>query len=74
MHVKTLTADEKYLVLKRGNLTIPIQMELSEKQNFFSQFFDAFLKSRLHFKCLELKDDLHTFRTSDITDSENVVR
>ena len=32
----TLAANEKYLVLHRDNLTIPIQMQLSKKQKTFS--------------------------------------
>ena len=44
--VNTLAADEKYLVLHRDNLTIPIQMQLSQKQKTFSEFFYEFLKSR----------------------------
>ena len=36
--VNTLAADEKYPVLNRDNLTIPIQMQLSEKQNMIIQF------------------------------------
>ena len=42
--VNTLAPDEKYSVLNRDILTIPIQMELSQKQKSFSQFFNAFLK------------------------------
>ena len=45
--VNTLPTDEKYPVLNRDNLTIPIHMQLSQKQKTFSQFFVAFLKSRL---------------------------
>ena len=51
--VNTLAADKKYPVLNRDNLTIPIQMQLSQKQKTFSQFFAAFLKSRLNFKHFE---------------------
>ena len=51
--VNTLAADEKYLVLHRDNLTIPIQMQLSQKQKTFSEFFDGFLKSRWNFKYFE---------------------
>ena len=46
----TLAADEKYPVLNRENLTIPIQMQLSRKQKNFSEFFAAFLKPGLNFK------------------------
>ena len=70
----TLVADEKYLVLHRDNLTIPIQMQLSQKQKTFSQFFAAFLKSTLNFKHFESKDDPHRFCIFEVTDSENVVR
>ena len=45
----TLVADEKYLALNRDNLTIPIQMQLSQKQNVFSKFFPPFSKSMLNF-------------------------
>ena len=46
----TLAADEKYPVLNRENLTIPIQMQLSRKQKNFSEFFAAFLKPGLNSK------------------------
>ena len=46
--VNTLATDEKYPVLNRDNLTIPIQMQLSHKQKTFSQFFAAFSKARLN--------------------------
>ena len=59
--VNTLAADEKYPVLNRDSLTIPIQMQLSQKQKYFSQFFAAILKRRLNFKQFEYKDDPHTF-------------
>ena len=53
--VKTLAADEKYLVLHRDNSTIPIQMQLSHKQKTFSRFFATFLKFRLSFEHFEKK-------------------
>ena len=71
--VKALAANEKYPLLKRDNLTIPIQMQLSQKQKTFSEFFAAFLKFRLNFKYFETKYDPHRFCISEITDSENVV-
>ena len=72
--VNTLATDEKYPVLNRDNLTIPIQMLLSQKRKIFSEFLAAFLKSRLNFEHFEQKDDPHRFCISKITDSENVVR
>ena len=71
--VKTLTADYKYPVLHRNNLTIPIQMQLSQKQKTFSEFLVAFLKSRLHLECFEIKDNSHRFCVFKITDSVNEV-
>ena len=59
--VNTLAADEKYPVLNRDNLTIPIQMQLSQKQKIFSQFFAAFLKSRLILNILKQTMSLTAF-------------
>ena len=69
-----MAADEKYPVLNRDNLTISVQMQLSQKQKTFSEFLAAFLKSRLNFEYFEKKGDPHRFCISEITDSENVVR
>ena len=72
--VNTLATDEKYPVLNRDNLTIPIQMQLSQKQKTFSQIFPAFLEFRSNFEYFEKKYDPHSFCISEITDSENVVK
>ena len=53
--VKTLTDDEKYSLLHRENLTQPIQILLSQKQNTFSQFFYQFSKSTLNFQHFQKK-------------------
>ena len=71
--VNTLPTNEKYSLLKKENLTIPIQMQLSKKKTF-SQFLVAFTKSRSHFKYLETKDDPHRFCILEITNCENVVK
>ena len=72
--INTLAADEKYPVLNTDNLTIPIHMQLSQKQKTFSWFIAAFLKSRLNFEHFEKKDDTQSFCISEFADSENVVR
>ena len=72
--VNTLAANEKYPVLNRDNLTIPIQMQLSQKQKTFSEFFAAFLKFTVNFEYFEKTDDPHRFCIFEVTDSENVVR
>ena len=53
--VNTLAADEKYPVLNRDNLTIPIQMQLSQKQKTFSEFLCPFFKSIRNFKYFQKK-------------------
>ena len=58
--VKTLTIDDKYSLLNRDNLTQPIQMQLSQKQKTFSEFFSEVLKCRLNFQHSEKKDDIHS--------------
>ena len=72
--VNTLAADEKYPVPNRDNLTMLIQMQLSQKQKIFCEFCVEFLKSSLNFKWFQKKDDPHRFCISEFTHSENVVR
>ena len=57
LFVNELTVNDRHYLLNRDNLTQPIQMQLSEKQKTFSEFFFAFLKSILNFKHLPKKDD-----------------
>ena len=59
LFVKTLNVGDNYCLLNRENLKRPIQMELSEKQNSFSEFVSAFLKSILNFEKFQKKDDRH---------------
>ena len=54
--VNTLAANEKYPVLNRDNLTIPIQMQLSQKQKTFAQFLAEFFKFISNFKIFEMKN------------------
>ena len=51
----TLTTNGMYLVLNREKITLPIQMQLSEKQKWFSQFFAVILKSIWNFEHFEKK-------------------
>ena len=53
--VITLTTDDKHYLVNRDNLTQPIHKSLPQKQNNFSEFFLAFLKSILNFKHLSKK-------------------
>ena len=60
LFVNTLTVNEKHYLLTRENLTQTIQIQLSQKQKTFFEFFFAFLKSILNFKHLPKKDDPHS--------------
>ena len=55
LFVNTLTVNDKHYLLKRENLTQPIQMQLSQKQKNLSIFF-WISKSILNFKHLPTKD------------------
>ena len=72
--INPLAADEKYPVLNRDNLTLPIEIQLCQEQKRFSPFSAAISKSSLNVEHFEGKDDPHRFCISEITDSENVVR
>ena len=60
LFVNTLTVNDKHYLLNRDNLTQPIQIQLSQKQKTFSEFFFAFSKSILIFKHLPKNDDPHS--------------
>ena len=59
--VNSFAANEKYPILNRDKLTIPIQMQSSGKEKAFSQFLAAFFKSRLIFQHLRKKLTLIAF-------------
>ena len=65
-----MTADDKYSLLNRDNLTQPIPTQLSQKQKAFFEFYLAFSKSTLNFDHLQRKDDLHSWNISYITHSK----
>ena len=65
-----MTVDEKNYPLNRDNLTQPIQIKLSNKENSFSEICFAFLNSLLNFKHLPEKDDPHSWCISGTTASE----
>ena len=70
LFLDTFTADDKYSLLNRDNLTQPIQILLSQKQKTFSPFLSSFLKSTLNFEHFQKKDDPHSRCISEITVSE----
>ena len=62
----TLSANGKYCLLNRYNLTQPIQMHLSQKQKPYSEFFSTFLKCSLNFEHFQKNDDPHSWFMSEI--------
>ena len=60
LFLKKLTANDQNYLLNSDNLTQSIQIQLSQKQKIFSEFFFAFLKSTVNFKHLPNKDDPHS--------------
>ena len=74
LFVNTLTADDKYCLLYRDNLTQPIQIRLSQKQKTFSQFFSAFLKSTLNFEHFQKKMTLIADVFPKIPSPKKVIR
>ena len=60
LFVNTLSADDKYSLLNRDNLTLQIRTQLSQKQKPFYEFFTAFPKSALNLKHFQKKDDPHS--------------
>ena len=63
LFLNTLTADDKYSLLNRENLTQPIQTQLCNEQRTFPHFFCKFSKSRLNFEHFQKKMTLiaHAF-------------
>ena len=72
--VNTLTVDEKHYLLTRDNLTQTIQIQLSQKQKTFLEFFLAFLKSILIFKHLRKKMTLVALVFLEIPAPRDIVR
>ena len=66
--------DEKHYVLTRHNLTQTIQIQLSQKQKIFFEFFLAFLKSILHLKDSQEKMTLMAALFPDILAPKDTVR
>ena len=66
----TLTANDNYPVQDSANLSSPIQMQLSLKPKFFSNFLDPFLECTSNFAHFEKKYDRHTYFFSKIPECE----
>ena len=74
LFVNTLTADDKHYLVKRDNFAQRIQIQLSQKQKHFFEFFLEFLKSILNFKHLSKKMTQIADVFPDIPPPKNMVR
>ena len=74
LFANTMSADGKYSLLNRDNLTQPIKMQLSRKQKSFSHFFSTFLKSSLNFEHFLKKLTLIADVFPKLRTQKNVVR
>ena len=68
LFANTWTADYKYPVTDCENLSFLIQIQLSEKQNIFSEFLIQLMESRSNFEHFETKEDRHSYCISEISD------
>ena len=66
----TLSADGKYSLLDRDNLTQRIQRQFFQKQKNFSDFFTSFLKSSSNLESFQKKGDIHSWCISSKRESE----
>ena len=55
-----------YPVHNRKSLTVPIEIELAQKEKTLSHFFSSFPKSTLNFEYYETEDDPHIFCISKL--------
>ena len=71
LFAKTLIANDKYSPFNKDNLVQPIQIILSpKKKKTFLDVLSLVSKSRLNFEHFQKKDDPHSLRISEITDSQ----
>ena len=72
--INTLTANDKYSLNSKDNGMQTIQMDLSQKQNLFSQFFSAFFKSALNFEHFQKNITLIAYVFPKLRTTKDVLR
>ena len=65
-----LTANDRYSLCNSENLQQQLQMQLSNKQTSFSDFFLSFLKFPSTFQHFQVKDDPDSLYILEIADWE----
>ena len=73
LFLNALTGRNKYSLRNRDKLQQKLQMQLSQKEDIFSQFFLAFLLSTLNFERFTKKEEPHSRFFSEIKDDEKGV-
>ena len=73
LFLKALTGRDKYFLRNRDDLQQPFHMQLSQKQDAFSEFFFAFFKSTLNFERFPKKEEPHSRFTPEIKDAKKGV-
>ena len=67
-----MSAVDKCSLPHRVNFMQPIHMQLFQKLETFSRFFNVFSKSRLNFEDFQKKDDAHSLFISEATACEEL--
>ena len=70
LFVNTLTTDDKYSSRNIQNLTLQLQMAISQKQKTFYRIFITFLKSRTNSDNFVKKDECPSWSIYEIIDGE----
>ena len=73
LFLNAFTGRDNYSLFNKDNLQQRFQLPLSHKQDNFSEFFLAFLKSTLNFELFPKKKKPHSSFISEITDAEKAV-
>ena len=70
----TFTVDDKYSLISRDNWMETIQMQLSQKQKIFSEFFSAFFESALNFEHFQKNMTLIAYVFPKLPTTKDVLR
>ena len=72
--LNTLTAEDRYSLISKDNSMQTIQRHLSQKPNFFSEFFTAFFESALNFEYFQKKMTLIPYVFPNLLTTKDVLR
>ena len=72
--LNTLTADDKYSLISRDKWMQTIQMDLSQKQDTFYEFFCAFFDSAFNFEHFQKKMTLISYVFVKLLTTKDVLK